>query len=626
MKSTFSLFFLIVIGSKLFSIETNKSIDSINDLSMSFAETDATKSMFFANQAIKLSEQQHYLTGKAKAYNCIGIVYDVAGNYDSSIYYYNKGLQIAKEAKNNKVTAAITNNIGMIHWNKGEYEIALQKYFDSYKLYVQEKNEKGQANTLSNIGLIYADIHKDKEAMEYCEQALTIREKINDEYGLSISYTNLASLYSNLNEVNKSIAFNQKSIDIKTKVKDDYGIAINLNNMANEHARLKQYEKALALNFDAEKIRIKIDDKFGLCTTYEAIGHVFSKLKNNKKSIDYLKKAESIAVELDSKSKLKDIYLGLAENYKEIKQFEEAIQYFERHDALKDSIFSTESNDAFAKLHVQYETEKKSKEIAKQQLEIKNRNFLLVGLFSLLLIASLLFYLIYSKNKAKQEKQLQLERLKEQEQRAKVILETEENERQRLARELHDGVGQLLTATKLNLSNLKNTENATASIQHSMNILDESIQEIRNISHNMVPDVLLRFGLVKAVEEFIKKIKNQSTAINFESTNFDATCLDETSQLMLYRIIQESVNNAIKYADATTINVQLTSDEDELTLLIEDNGKGFDMDAMLQKNGIGMKNMKLRSEFLKGHLTIDSSLGNGTTIIVDIPINKTSSI
>ncbi|MFN8281917.1 MAG: sensor histidine kinase [Chitinophagales bacterium] len=619
MKYLTLLFFVFSTVHTTFA-QTNPAIDSINDIATSLAETDAIKAKQLAYHAIDLSNQQHYKYGIAKAYNCIGIVYDVAGNYDSSMYYYNKGLQLAKAIDNKKLMASITNNIGMIDWNKGNFDIALTKYFESLKLFEAINYEKGQANTLSNIGLIYADINKNKEAMEYCMAALKIREKIKDDYGLSVSYTNLATLYSRQDHIEKSIEYNQKSNDIKRKIDDEYGIAINLNNMASEYSKLNDKDKALELNFEAEKIRIKIDDQFGLCTTYEAIGHIYIDQQKYTLAIEYLKKAETIALQLDSKSKLKDIYYALAESYKKINNYEQSVHYLELHTELKDSIFTKESNEEFAKLHIQYDTEKKTKEIAQQKLKISTRNFLLVGLAALFLITSLLFYLVYTRNKNKQERKLQAELFAEQEKRAKAILESEENERQRLARELHDGVGQLLTATKLNLANAKNTAYPMVSIENSMQILDESIQEIRNLSHNMVPDILQKFGLEKAIEDFIQKIQQPNTKITFESHNYNNTAFDETEQLMLYRIVQESVNNAIKYAAASMIHVQLSADEKELTLLIEDNGKGFDVKEMQQNKGIGLKNLELRSTYLKGHCTIDSSPGNGTTIIIDVPV------
>jgi two-component system NarL family sensor kinase len=250
---------------------------------------------------------------------------------------------------------------------------------------------------------------------------------------------------------------------------------------------------------------------------------------------------------------------------------------------------------------------------------------LLVVLLAALVLSFFLFRLFYYRYKFKQEQKLQQELVKEELKRSKAILESEENERQRLARELHDGVGQLLSASKLNLSSLtsnKCTPEEKLRLQQSMDTLDDSIKEIRYISHNMVPDVLLNFGFVRAVQDFISRVnQTNKLKIHFESNGFEESMLDNTGKLMLYRIIQESVNNTIKYAEATQISIQLSADTTEISLLMEDNGKGFDVDEAKQKGGIGLRNIQLRTDYLKGKLDIESSPKNGTTIIIEIPLS-----
>lgn len=598
----------------------NKAIDSINQESFSYAETNAERAMQLAYKAINMSETEHYPNGIAKAYNNIGIVYDVKGDYDSSLYYYNKGYEIADASNSLKTKAGIINNIGMIYWNKGEFDIALKKYFEAEKLYAQLKEEKGRANTLSNIGLIYYDIKQYKQSFDYCFAALQIREKIKDEYGMSVSYSNMASLYSEKRDYTQSISYLEKSIAIKKKIEDDYGLAIDYTNLATEQfKKTKNYETALDLNLEAVKIRQKIDDKFGLCTSYINISHIYIDEKKFANALEYLNAAEKLAIEIDAKSRLKEVYDAKSILFKLTGRYDSALFYADKREVLKDSIFTEESNKQYAKLHVQYETEKKENEIVQQKLIIGKRNTLLALVTAILFFSIVLYYVLYRNYQIKQEKKLQQQRLEEQEKRAQAIIETEENERQRLARELHDGVGQLLSATRMNLASVTQ-ENATQQINKSIAVLDDSIQEIRHISHNMVPDILQKMGLEKAVESFVHKIKSNQTELVFENAGYEENMLDDTSKLMLYRIIQECVNNAVKYADASKISILLTADERELTLMVEDNGKGFDKNSLSEKSGIGMKNMELRTAFLHGKLNIDSSPNNGTTVIVDMPL------
>jgi two-component system NarL family sensor kinase len=325
------------------------------------------------------------------------------------------------------------------------------------------------------------------------------------------------------------------------------------------------------------------------------------------------------------KQGLKNALSQLSRLYFNQNKSDEAYLLLQESIIIKDSIINESSEQKIAELQAQFDTEKKKEQIAQQQLKISKRNVLLVVLLAVLVLSFFLFRLFYYRYKFKQEQKLQQELVKEELKRSKAILESEENERQRLARELHDGVGQLLSASKLNLSSLtsnKCTPEEKLRLQQSMDTLDDSIKEIRYISHNMVPDVLLNFGFVRAVQDFISRVnQTNKLKIHFESNGFEESMLDNTGKLMLYRIIQESVNNTIKYAEATQISIQLSADTTEISLLMEDNGKGFDVDEAKQKGGIGLRNIQLRTDYLKGKLDIESSPKNGTTIIIEIPLS-----
>jgi two-component system NarL family sensor kinase len=234
-------------------------------------------------------------------------------------------------------------------------------------------------------------------------------------------------------------------------------------------------------------------------------------------------------------------------------------------------------------------------------------------------------FLFYRKKQIEQQAKLDSEIAHQKEIRTKAILEAEEKERRRIAQDLHDGVGQLLSAAKLNLSNLDSkiatqTEEQKLAMQNALSLVDDSVKEVRAVSHNMMPNTLIKLGLASAVREFITKLGNAPTLkVDLEIVGLD-TRLDNQIETVLYRVIQEIVNNIIKHAKASQISMQLIRHDTELNIMIEDNGVGFDTNQLDNFEGIGLKGIQTRIEFLNGSVHFDSSIGRGTTVIIDIPL------
>jgi two-component system NarL family sensor kinase len=204
-------------------------------------------------------------------------------------------------------------------------------------------------------------------------------------------------------------------------------------------------------------------------------------------------------------------------------------------------------------------------------------------------------------------------------------LEAEDRERKRIASELHDGVGQLMSAARMNLSAFehdfaiedeKNKDRLTRIIA----LVDESCKEVRMVSHNMMPNALLSNGLANAVRSFIDKIDNSVLKIDLYNDGLE-TKIDANIEAVLYRVIQECVNNVIKHSKATHLAISLIKDDNGISISIEDNGIGFNVADQENQNGIGLKNIQSRIQFLKGQLDIDSRTGNGTFIAIHVPLS-----
>jgi signal transduction histidine kinase len=287
-------------------------------------------------------------------------------------------------------------------------------------------------------------------------------------------------------------------------------------------------------------------------------------------------------------------------------------------------------------LEKKYNSAKKDNQIARQQLSlIENKSIiekknnlniaLIAGIFLLLFVGLLAYRNFLNRHKIlKQSEELKRQKIMELEKEKQLIaaqslLKGQEEERTRLARDLHDGVGGLLSGVKLSMSNMKGNvflseENALA-MNNVIMQLDQSIAELRRVSHNMMPESLIKYGLKEALENYCEtlnvsgKIKVQLQTYGLEER------MEQSTEIVIYRMVQELLNNVIKHADAKNVLIQLMRKHDRFTLTVEDDGKGFDTNEI--SNGAGLENMKARAEYLNGNVDIVSSKGEGTSVTIE---------
>ena len=298
--------------------------------------------------------------------------------------------------------------------------------------------------------------------------------------------------------------------------------------------------------------------------------------------------------------------------------------------AVKDRIINENSENKIAELQELYETEKKEQTIALQQSKLSTQQILLAG--SAVSLALILFsgWLMYRRYTLKKEKEMQESLLQQREKATLDILQAEEKERRRIAAELHDGVGQVMVAAWMNLQVLESQMSAFDLPQQQLlakatSMVGEGCKEVREVSHSMMPNALLSKGLISAIRNFTQQIDIKVIDINLHTEGLDEP-IDEVVESILYRVIQESVNNTIRHANANQLDISLHKTPEGISLLIEDNGKGFDTSFLMDTNrkfgGLGLQNIKSRIAFLKGSVHWDSSPGNGTVVSIYIPVKK----
>lgn len=265
--------------------------------------------------------------------------------------------------------------------------------------------------------------------------------------------------------------------------------------------------------------------------------------------------------------------------------------------------------------------------------DVSNQNLILLGTFLLLSMgmALIIFVVVFQQRQFKYRIQKQLEIQKMQEDMQRKLLENslavQEEVRRNVAKDLHDEIGAMLSATKMgfNMLTRKIKEDAETFEQFGKAklLLEDSISSVRRISKELLPSTLENFGLVPAVEDFFQKITNSTDiTINFENNLYAETRLDANKELMLFRIIQELTNNAIKHAEATIFEVHLIKNLKQIELEFTDNGKGFEVEKVENdpSSGLGLNNIKSRVNVVKGNFSLESKLNHGTIFKIQVPI------
>ncbi|MEO8760362.1 MAG: sensor histidine kinase [Bacteroidia bacterium] len=646
MKKINLAFLLFSLGITCFSqndslekiISSNKpdtvKLKALSDLTWNNLGVDLKKSQTFAKQELALAQKTNDQKYIAAAYNDLGLVLIKQSKFKESLVFQKKALEIRLKLPSQLDIASSYSKIGYCYAEMSDYVNSLDANLKALPIYVKLKSKLYEANTLNNICNAYNNLKNYANLMKYAERSYAIAVEFDDKETIGGALNYIAVAYEGEKQYEKAIEKEKLAYTFFTQVPDSNNMAAALGNIGFYNHLWHKDKEALTYYLNALSIVEKIKDLNSAALHNNNIGDTYLILKEYTLAEKYLKKAEQLAIQQSLQDILMLNYKSFGDLCAKTNRGEEASNYYNKYATLKDSIFSKETAKQVSDMQVKYESKQKEEEnlILQKDNEVKNIQISKGRLTQLFLVGGILllvvvFYLLYNRNKLKQKQLMDAELLQQQELRSRAIIEAEEKERTRIARELHDGIGQQLSAAKLNISGLQaslNTNNVEEKvmIQNAIDLIDESVKEVRVVSHSMMPNALIKSGLVSAVREFINKISSSgSLKVNLEIIGLTER-LEQTIETVLFRVLQELVNNIIKHAKATQVSIQLIRHDTELTILIEDNGVGFNVDKVLEKEGgIGLKNIQSRVAFLNGQVFFDSHLNKGTTVTIEIPFS-----
>jgi two-component system, NarL family, sensor kinase len=601
-------------------------IDIYNQLANSYRTNNPDSSLYFAKLALDGAEKINYTKGKMLAMHSTGACLSVKGQFSLSQKYLEEGLEIAEKEKNDSVIALIHNGIGNNLFQLGKYAESLEHHFKALEIRERIKDIIGITTSKINIGLLYQTQDKLLLAEQYTREALDVARANNLDQSKIHALHTLANVYGMENKIKEAMALDEEGIAIAETTNNEFAKSMFYDNMANcyQYAEVPDFSKAMEFFSKSLAIDSSFGNKKQMSDTYINLGSLEMMQRKNEAAIPYLKRSIDLSYESGYAEGRKRAFELLADTYRHTGKQDLAFDALQQSVKIKDSLLNLASESKIAELQTIYETEKKQQKIVLQQEQLSKKNYIIYGIATLTLLAALLGFSYYNRYRLKQKTRLQQTIMQQQELATRAVLQAEEDERQRIAKDLHDGIGQMMSAAKMNLSAFESeTEFSNKEKQQSfgkiITLVDESCKELRNVSHNMMPNALLKNNLAAAIKEFIDKLDSKKLQVHCYTEGIEER-MDANMETVFYRIIQECVNNVIKHAEATTLDISILKDKDGIDATIEDNGKGFDATDKTKFEGIGLKNITTRVEYLKGTVDFDSSPGKGTLVAIHIPL------
>lgn len=584
--------------------------------------SDLKLSRIYLDSAMHYSQISKFSDSEAKCHFLYGLLERISGNYEVALEHLDKNISYFKNDSINKSYALF--QVGVIHSLKGDYKKSLSTYFEILKIFEHKKDSFAMASTLNSIGNIYGKMDKYDKAIENYSRANEIFIKKNKKRDISNAYQNIGEIYIRKKDTIAAKENMKKSLLIAKEINEPYAKATALFGLGRIYLR-SQPKRSLEYFKESESILENIQYNSLKIKVYRDLGHYYRNNQNIEKAVIYYNKALALAEELDELPPKEEILEGLSFIYESKNQFRKAYNYQSKYIIVKDSLFNMETTKELNLLQTRFETEKKDKEIIQQQLQLqkteselqkeKAQTNYLTGIATFLLVGSILIWFLFQQRQKHKNQEIVTLKREHQIKTLETLIEGEEKERFRIAKELHDGVNGDLSAIKYKLSALLEMNNTV--IKEAIIMIDKSCNQVRAISHNLVPPSLENFNLIEAVEEYCGKSDgSHSENITFQHLGEDAN-MSKKEEINIFRIIQELVTNSIKHANATEINVQISCRNKVMQITVEDNGKGFDKEKVEGK-GIGLINIQSRIDYLHGTMDlISNNQGTSTTIEIN---------
>lgn len=587
-KITFFLSFVLCYVS--ISVAQSAKLDTLMCQGISlYSKGNYITAIDFFSKSVQLARQQNNITVLSNAYNNLANSFSQVGKTTDALYNYQLALTTVEKQDNKRRIAEITKNIGALYSEQKEFDLSMSFYKKAYTISRQINDTLLIADCLNNQGVVYEQQQKYKSALDVYLEALLFYRMLNNKQRISMTLNNLAIVYKYLKNYPLSIKYYEDAIKLSEDLGDKFMTSVNLNNLGNVYALNGEYKKSLNYCFDAMQMAKEISAEEVLIETYDGI---------------------SIA-------------------YEKLDQYIDAIKYRKLYEEEKNSFISAERSRLLTEMQTKYETEKKesqiklleqsnyikSFEIKEQNTQLRNKNIsIVIGLVLFILLGFVVYFFV------------QKQKLKNQIANELAVKQTEEKERLRIAKDIHDDLGSGLS--KINFLSELIIRNSEQSIEtkENVNSISETAKDLvdnmRDLIWALNPKNMTLENLLVRIREYSNDYLEDFPAelkFNFPEIISQKEILND-SHREIFMTLKECLNNIVKHSKATIIEIETTIQNDFLSICIKDNGVGFLNDSVTKGNGL--RNMKNRIDTIGGKFLIESFDINGTLIKMTVELNK----
>lgn len=566
-------------------------------------KSDYPKALEYYREAVKLGEEAPYRVVSTSSYLAIGDIYHSYGEYDEALKYYLHSLKISEEMGNNDIIACCWRNIGQLYYDQCDYKVALKYFLKCLRICQKIDYKENIAYSLLCIGRCHCGKGNYAKALNYGQRCLKIHKETGDRQGISCSYNMIGHVYDAQDVYDKALEYYLKSLKIHEEIGYQKGVTSACNDIAGIYVKLSKYDIA----------------------------------------VSYLEKGSALAREIGEKKLEMENQQQYYQLYEKQGEFDKALDHHKKYTVLKEELFNTEKSKQITGMRIKYETEKKEKEAeiyhlknVKLHKEIKERRKIEKELEK---HRDRLEELV-EKRTVELKKELAMRKRAEKKllnhQQQLIALNhalslVEEKQRRKTAAYLHDNISQALSLAIFKIRALQESspaKNVKEELAEIREIVAQTNQRTRSLTFEISPPILYELGLEPAIEWLAGQFQTQhGIACSFKHDGSSKPLKDE-ARVLLFQAVRELLTNVSKHARAQTVKVSTGRHGNAIRISVEDDGMGFDPDSLGLKRthneGFGLFNIKERLRYLGGKLEVNSEKGKGTSVVLIVPLKRTS--
>ncbi|MEP7238891.1 MAG: sensor histidine kinase [Ferruginibacter sp.] len=540
------------------------------------------------------------------------------GFIDSSLSVADKCLDILSAKLNDaSLQANLYNQKGRCFVRKNQYKEAIDMGYRTISQAEKSNDVLLQVKGKTLIGWAYLEMGQLKDALSWHLKALrtTTDTLLLEKY--AILFANLATNYNGLGQTDSAFYYIKKGILYSRKHENLFALSNSLAIQSELYVKSGQAKLSEPVLKEVVEIRQLIGDPFYIASDMSQLGFYYAHYGQPEKGIAICNEGIAIAKKYKLDTKLFFLYGSLADNYKAMGNMHEYAAILEKIIDLKDSVYQKNSAQSLTEMQTKYETEKKGNIITRQKLELVQQNYWLYGSAGLLLLGTIIFYLMFTNYRKKQKLRNEILRKEEKYLSVQAVADAEENERKRIAVDLHDNIGAYASAIKADVEKITNNglEKNSDSLQNLQQHSQEIINSLRDTIWVLNKDHITITGISDRIKNYVSKLQPTYGHIQFHITEEIKNDVRISSQhaLNIFRIVQEAVHNALKHSGAGYISISINSNE-RILINVNDDGKG--MDHINTTEGNGLLNMQARAKEMGMSLSITSKANDGTSLFL----------